>query len=110
MRLFLSGLKTAGLGGKILWGKGLATRYSVFNELFLTACAGAMMNEFEMGCKVRCHRGRLWKIVGVEIHKAVESSLFRVRKTGRTLYRDKITDFRIVIAFCRPWSSPVVGM
>jgi hypothetical protein len=56
VRLFLSGLKTAGFGGKILWGRDLATRYSVFNELFLTASAGAMMKEFEMGRKVRCHR------------------------------------------------------
>jgi len=38
-------------------------RYSVFKELFVTACAGAMMNEFEVGRKVRCHRGGLWKTV-----------------------------------------------
>ncbi len=36
---FLSRLKTAGLGRKILWRKDLATRYSVFKELSLTACA-----------------------------------------------------------------------
>ena len=64
VRLFLSGLKTAGLGGKILWGKGLAMGYSVFNELFLTASAGAILNEFEMARKVRCHRGGLWRILG----------------------------------------------
>ena len=40
VRLFLSGLKTAGEGCKILWGEDLAKRYSVFKELFLTAFAG----------------------------------------------------------------------
>lgn len=63
VKLFLSGLKTAGPSRKILWGKDLAARYSVFNELFLTASAGAIMNEFEMRRKVRCHRGNLWKAV-----------------------------------------------
>jgi hypothetical protein len=57
---FLSRLKPAGLGGKILSGKDLAMRYSVFNELFLTALARAMMNESEMGRNVRCHNGGLW--------------------------------------------------
>jgi len=64
--LFLSRLKTAGLGRKILWGKDLAKRYSVFKEPFLTAIAGAIMNEFEMRRKVRCHTGGLWKTVGGE--------------------------------------------
>jgi hypothetical protein len=41
-------LKNAGLGRKILLGKDLAERHSDFKELFLTAFAGAMMNEFEM--------------------------------------------------------------
>jgi hypothetical protein len=54
---FLSRLKTAGVGRKILWGKDLARRYSVFKEPFLTAFAGAIMNEFEMGRKLRCHKG-----------------------------------------------------
>jgi hypothetical protein len=57
VKLFLSGLKTAGDGRNILWGKDLAKRYSVFKELFLTAFAGAMMNEIEIGRKVRCHNG-----------------------------------------------------
>jgi hypothetical protein len=48
VRRFLSGLKTAGLGRKILLEKDLAKRYSDFKELFLAAFAGAMMNEFEM--------------------------------------------------------------
>jgi hypothetical protein len=56
VKLFLSGLKTAGLGRKILWGKDLAARYSVFNELFLTSSAGAMMNELFLRRKVRCHK------------------------------------------------------
>ena len=64
VKLFLSGLKTVGLGHKILRGKGLAARYSVFNEQFLTASAGAMMNEFEMRRKVRCHKAGLWKTLG----------------------------------------------
>ena len=51
VKLFLSGLKTAGVGRKILWGKDLAERYSVFKELFLTAFAGAIMNESEMNRK-----------------------------------------------------------
>ena len=38
-------------------------RYSVFKELFLTALGGTIMNEFEMGRKVRCHMG-LWKTLG----------------------------------------------
>jgi hypothetical protein len=62
--LFLSRLNTAGLGRKTLWGRDLTTRYSVFNELFLTASARAMMNEFEMRRKVRCHKSGLWKTVG----------------------------------------------
>jgi len=37
-------------------------RYSVFKELFPTASAGTIMNEFEMRRKVRCHSGGLWKI------------------------------------------------
>jgi hypothetical protein len=60
VRLFLSGLKTAGVGRKILWEKDLAARYSVFKELSLTAFAGAILNEIEMRRKVRCHKG-LWK-------------------------------------------------
>jgi hypothetical protein len=40
--------------------------YSVFKELFLTACAGAIMNEFEMRRKVRCHRSGLWKSAEVK--------------------------------------------
>lgn len=56
MRQFLSGLKTAGVGRKTLKGKGLAKRYSVFKELLVTAFAGAIMNEFEMRRKVRCHK------------------------------------------------------
>jgi hypothetical protein len=64
VRRFLSRLKTAGLGRKIFWEKDLARRYSVFKELFLTAFAGAIMNEFEMRRKVRCHKGGLWKIPG----------------------------------------------
>jgi hypothetical protein len=66
VKLFLSGLKTAGLGHKILWGKDLAERYSIFKELFLTAFAGAIMNESEMNRKVRCHTGGLWKTVGAK--------------------------------------------
>jgi hypothetical protein len=69
VRLFLSGLKTAGLGRKILWGKDLAARYSVFKEPFLTAFAGAILSEFEMRRKVRCHTGELWKTVGVQKSK-----------------------------------------
>jgi hypothetical protein len=46
-----------GLDGKTLYGKDLATVYSVFNELFLTACAAAMMTESDMNRKVRCHSG-----------------------------------------------------
>jgi hypothetical protein len=59
--LFLSELKTAGLVRKILWGKDLVERYSVFKELFLTAFAGAILNEFEMRRKVRCHMGAVEK-------------------------------------------------
>jgi hypothetical protein len=64
VRLFLSGLKTDGVDGKILWGKDLARRYSVFKELFLTAFAGAILNEFEMRRKVRCHIGAVEKLCG----------------------------------------------
>ena len=63
VRPFLSGLKTAGLGRKILWGKGLTARYSVFNELFLTASAGAIMKELFLRRKVRCHKVGLWRAV-----------------------------------------------
>ena len=73
VRLFLSRLKTAGLGRKILWGKDLAERYSVFKELFLTAFAGAIMHDFEMRRKVRCHTGGLWKYVGVRAASAFVS-------------------------------------
>jgi hypothetical protein len=45
-----------------MWGKDLAARYSVFKELFVTAFAGAILNEFEMRRKVRCHKGGLWKL------------------------------------------------
>jgi hypothetical protein len=67
VRLFLSGLKTTGAGRKILWGKDLAKRYSVFKELFLTSFAGAIMNEFEMRRKVRCHNGAVEIIVSGEL-------------------------------------------
>jgi hypothetical protein len=62
VKLFLSGLKTVVSGRKILWGKDLAKRHSVFKELLLTAFAGAMMNEFEMRRKVRCHNRAVEKI------------------------------------------------
>jgi hypothetical protein len=55
VRRFLSGLKAAEVGRKTLKGKGLAKRYLVFKELLFTAFAGAIMNEFEMRRKVRCH-------------------------------------------------------
>jgi hypothetical protein len=57
VRQFLSGLKTAEVVRKTLKGKALAKRYSVFKELLVTAFAGAIMNEFEMRRKVRCHNG-----------------------------------------------------
>jgi hypothetical protein len=57
VKRFLSRLKTAGVGRKILWGNDLAKRYSVFKELLLTAFAWAIVKEFEMRCKVRCHNG-----------------------------------------------------
>jgi hypothetical protein len=65
VRQFLSGLKTAGVGRKTLNGKDLARRYSVFKELLLTAFAGAIMNEFKMRRKVRCHNGAVEKFWGV---------------------------------------------
>jgi len=52
---------------KYCYGKDLAAGYSVFKELFLTAFARAMMNEFEVGRKVRCHKAGLWKIPGDQI-------------------------------------------
>jgi hypothetical protein len=45
-------------------GRTYAARYSVFKELFLAALAGAILNEFEMGRKVICHRCGLWKTLG----------------------------------------------
>jgi hypothetical protein len=48
-------------------------RYSVFNELFLTAFARAMMNRFEMGRKVRCHNGAVDKMPLCLSRVAVES-------------------------------------
>jgi hypothetical protein len=61
VKIFLSGLKTAGPGRKTQWGKDLAARYSVFNEPFLTASARAMMKELFLRRKVRCHKDGLWK-------------------------------------------------
>jgi hypothetical protein len=54
--IFLSRQKSSDFRGKIMWGKDLALRYSVFKERFVTACAGAIMREFEIGRKVRCHK------------------------------------------------------
>jgi|ERR1700683_87718 hypothetical protein len=45
-----------------MWGKDLALRYSVFKERFVTACAGTIMREFEIGRKVRCHNGAVEKV------------------------------------------------
>ena len=66
---FLSRLKTSGPSRKIFSGKDLATRYSVFNELFLTAFAGAILNEFEMKRKVRCHNGPVEKNAALIIER-----------------------------------------
>ena len=85
MTLFLSGLKIAGLGCKILWGKDLATRYSVFNELFLTAFGGAMMNEFEMRRKVRCHNGAVedsWERFVVQRSRNPERCVSHLERWG----------------------------
>jgi hypothetical protein len=92
VRLFLSGLKTAGLGRKILWGKDLAARYSVFKELFLTAFAGAIMHEFEVGRKVRCHTGGLWKTVGGPRPRPLFSGL---GKWDRPVYPRFLAGFQI---------------
>ena len=67
---FLSRLKPDRLGGNILLDKDLAVSYSVFNEPFPTASAGAIMNEFEMRRKVRYHSGGLWRTVGGQKAKA----------------------------------------
>jgi hypothetical protein len=56
-------------------GKNLALRYSVFKELFLAALAGAIMHEFEMMRKVRCHTCGLWKTVEVKAPSALVPGL-----------------------------------
>jgi hypothetical protein len=58
---FLSRQKSPDFRGKIMWGMDLALRYSVFKERFVTACAGTIMREFEIGRKVRCHNGAVEK-------------------------------------------------
>ena len=67
-------------------GKDLAARYSVFNELVLTAFAGAILNEFEVRRKVRCHRVGLWKICADQIqrdsHSCSPTLAQRTRKDG----------------------------
>ncbi len=61
-RRFLPGLKSAGFSSQNIVGEGLIRRsVQVVNELFLTACAGAMMSEFGMRRKVRCHNGSVEK-------------------------------------------------
>jgi hypothetical protein len=72
VKQFLSGLKTAGFGRKTLKANGLAKQYSVFKELVVTAFAGAMMNEFEMRCKVRCHNGAVEKFAGLGLECVTE--------------------------------------
>ena len=82
---FLYRQKSPDFRGKIMWGKDLTLRYSVFKERFVTACAGAIMREFRMGRRSDVTMG-LWKNYrGSESSAALSRNMWIRCPTGSPL-------------------------